>query len=426
MAGRRVVTFSGYPWAVRPTQDSHEPGPNAWSDSEQAASLGADGVLTLQIFKDGGDVWRSVELEGPHLGYGQYTWVVDTDPAAWPVQPVLGLFTYDETDDGSAGYREIDIELATWGRGHELSRGWYALQPSESFEERAGDHGLTAHRPYTCSFIWEPGQVFWRTTDATGAVLGEHKAIEGVPQPGGETVRMNLWLLGGRPPGDGRDVPVRISDFTFIPGVRHSAPGASSISMDFSRGAEQVALKRGTAEGGGPRSRIVSGALQLECTGPDPSLAYTGSVFDLTGSSVDITVLSVPAVGNGTTRAVWQARFDDTDYLGIYLSGGTLCAESCVAGVRTTAPMTTVEAPFSQATHAHWRLRESQGTALFEYSADGASWVTGASMVHGLGAKVSNLRLRFECDCSGPETAPGPFRVAAINGAGAPGPLTSI
>jgi len=38
-----------------------------------------------------------------------------------------------------------------------------------------------------------------------------------VPRPGGENVRLNLWLSGGAPPTDGHEVEVIADSFAFAP-----------------------------------------------------------------------------------------------------------------------------------------------------------------------------------------------------------------
>jgi len=38
-----------------------------------------------------------------------------------------------------------------------------------------------------------------------------------VPRPGGENVRLNLWLSGGAPPTDGQEVEVIADSFAFAP-----------------------------------------------------------------------------------------------------------------------------------------------------------------------------------------------------------------
>jgi hypothetical protein len=38
-----------------------------------------------------------------------------------------------------------------------------------------------------------------------------------VPRPGGENVRLNLWLSGGAPPIGGQEVEVVLQSFAFTP-----------------------------------------------------------------------------------------------------------------------------------------------------------------------------------------------------------------
>lgn len=404
---KRPIKWSGYSWGIRGTTSSAGPGPNAWSDTPLAAEVDADGNLNLHIFKIG-SVWQSVEVEGPHLGYGQYTWTVNTDPTAWDIKPVLGLFTYDDTDDGSHGYREIDIELSLWNYAPEPSRIWYSNQPtsvgSTTIVPRVADHAVTAATPYTCTFIWQPGQIFFRTTDNTGKVLGEHVCTDSVQAPGSETIRMNLWLQGGQAPTDDMPVHVRLSSFSFTAGVTHPLVLAADTSIVFSDGTPgSLSLKNGAS--------IVGGHLRLDCLTPDYSLAITGAVFNLTGSSVDTHIIQIPPLGNATTEGLYIVRYDPHNYFAIFVSGGGFYARLRQAGINTTNALPS----YDPVAHAYWRIREAAGSVYFETSPNRSTWTVQYSQVHTLGSKIQTMRLHFECGYYGSETSPGPFVIGAVN-----------
>lgn len=428
----RTMKWKGYEWSVRPTQDFHGPGPNAWSDSEQAATIDSNGDLILSIFKDNTGVYRAVELEGPHFGYGQYEWVIDTNPQNWPEEPVLGLFTYDDVDDGTAFYRELDIEFSKWNFAPEPSRSWFSVQPvvapvyapghpssgdQEPWvtkEERIHDHRLTSATPYRGYFIWQPGQVYFRMVDANGVLLGEHLVNNEVPQPGNETTRMNLWLLEGRAPSNGAtSIPVRLKDFTFTPGVRTGRKKASQTVLDFTTaaGQQQVAYKKGTPEQGNPESFFLNNQLHIKCTKPLYSIAYTGSVFDLTDSSVFIRVDQVPDVGDFTTEAIWELRFDDEEYLNFYWSGNHIYAQRFNQGVKTSIDM----GEYDPVAHKYWRVTENDGKVFFSTSPNATSWTTHNELLHNMGDRMKMLRMRFECGYFGTNTNPRDFIIGSIN-----------
>ncbi len=414
-----VITWEGKRWTVRPMMDSQGPGPNAWSNGLDAAFVDANGYLNLSMHKDAKGIWRAVELEGPHLGYGQYTWVVDTDPNGWDIEPVLGLFTYDDGDNGTAAYREIDIEFSKWNFAPEPSRNWFSVQPvSETIngvnvvnEYLTSDHAVSSATPYTLSFIWEPGQVYFRAVDANGLLLGEHVVTERVPVPSTETTRMNLWLIEGRAPSTANDVTVVLRGFTHTPGVTHTRPAASTISMDFTYGVEGFAMKT-SGTPGGPLSHITDYQLALECNGADYSVAYSGSVFNLTGSSVDIRVNGLPLGGNYTQEALYMLRYDQHNYFSIFFSAGGMYGRVRENGVNRDVFLANEDLWNGQ---RYWRIREAAGSVYFEFSGNRTTWTQVGTLTHTYGNKLKSLRVRFECGYYGTETASPPFLIGAIN-----------
>ena len=93
---------------------------------------------------------------------------------------VLGLFTW--SDDPAYDNREIDIEFSRWNN---------ALDSSNiAFLSSAFGNSLAQ----------------WSYTRRNG-----------IPKPGGETPRINLWLSRGAPPSNGLPVEVIISKFEFVP-----------------------------------------------------------------------------------------------------------------------------------------------------------------------------------------------------------------
>jgi hypothetical protein len=74
-------------------------------------------------------------------------------------------------------------------------------------------------------FRWEPGRLYFRSVrghrpqpSSASAIVAEWTYTGGfVPPPGDENPRMNLWLLNGEPPINGREVEVIVSRFEFQP-----------------------------------------------------------------------------------------------------------------------------------------------------------------------------------------------------------------
>ena len=189
---RKTLMFSGYEWELRaiPSDrggyNDYDPD-NAWTD--------AQGHLHLRLTQRDGR-WTSVEVVNTRsLGYGTYMFVLrdvsQLDPAA-----AVGLLTWDD-QGAEQNHRELDIEISQWG-DRTISNAQYVVQPyyvPANVVRFAAPPGLLTH-----SFRWEPGRALFRTVrgaalSARGPVVAEHEFTAGVPIPGTEKVRMNLYFF---------------------------------------------------------------------------------------------------------------------------------------------------------------------------------------------------------------------------------------
>ncbi len=208
----KVLTFSGYEWDVRsmPSDrggtNDYDPD-NAWTD--------AQGRLHLKLAQREGR-WTSAEVILKRgLGHGTYFFTVrdvsGLDPAA-----ALGLLTWD-TEGVDQNHRELDVEISRWG-DPKIPNAQYVVQP---FYEPANVSRFDAPGgTLTHSFRWEPGRVIFRTfrgAGASGAPVAGHEFTSGVPTPGGEHVRMNLYYFRFAPAPPQSDVEVVIERFQYVP-----------------------------------------------------------------------------------------------------------------------------------------------------------------------------------------------------------------
>ena len=209
----RVLTFSGYEWDVR-SIPSDRGGPNdydpdnAWTD--------ARGMMHLKLARREGR-WTSAEvILKRELGHGTYLFTVHDvsglDPAA-----ALGLLTWD-TEGVDQNHRELDVEISRWG-DPKLPNAQYVVQPfyvPANVARFSAPAGTLTH-----SFRWEPGRVVFRTfrgaRAAEGAQVARHEFTSGIPTPGGERVRMNLYYFRYAPAPPQKDVEVVIERFQYVP-----------------------------------------------------------------------------------------------------------------------------------------------------------------------------------------------------------------
>jgi len=209
---RKVLQFSGYEWEVRDVP-SERGGPNEYDPAN--AWVDADGAMHLKLAQRDGRWYSAEVILTRSLGYGTYLFTArDTsgiDPAA-----AFGMFTWD---DGAAeqNHREMDIEISQWGDPR-IPNGQYALQPyyvPANVARFALPPGTVTH-----SFRWTAGHVAFRTVRGprlTNQNIAQHEFSSGVPTPGAERIRMNVYFFRYSPSPPRADVEVVIERFQYLP-----------------------------------------------------------------------------------------------------------------------------------------------------------------------------------------------------------------
>jgi hypothetical protein len=216
-AAVRTISFSGQSWSVKSSAGAlWGPGPNRFSDSTDNVWVDAEGRLHLKIsYRDG--AWHCAEVVSQAtFGHGSYRFTLDTPVDALDAQAVLGLFTWH--DDAAFDHREIDIEFARWGNPLDATNAQYVVQP---YDARGNLQRWTLAPGYaatTHEFRWTPRSVAFRSSSA-GNTLAQwsYAKRSGIPRPGGENARINLWLFQGLPPHGGQPIEVIVSRFEFVP-----------------------------------------------------------------------------------------------------------------------------------------------------------------------------------------------------------------
>lgn len=217
-----TLKFSGYEWTVK-SAPLMGPGPNSWD--EKNVWVDGAGRLHLKISQRAGK-WQCAEIVSQErFGFGRYQWQIVGRPDRFDPQVVLGLFNYTRPEIGPDGTNEIDVEFARWGDAKKPAGSfsvWPAIKDvkgkSHPFDFKLdGDH--TTQR------------FDWSATGVKFQMLGGHrdddkneiatwsyapdepqKYVPQTPLP----VHLNLWLFRGKPPGDGQEVEVVISKFSFV------------------------------------------------------------------------------------------------------------------------------------------------------------------------------------------------------------------
>ena len=210
----KTLSFSGYEWRIRDTPSDRGgtnfyDASNAWTDS--------DGALHLRIAREAGH-WTCAEVTlTRNFGYGTYSFVArDISHLESPV--VFSMFTWDYAGTGQ-NHREMDIEVSRWG-DPTSKNAQYVVQPffiPENASRFTAPSGVLRHY-----FRWEPGQVTFKTVRGDGRgdktrTVAEHAFTSGVPSPGVETVRLNLYVFGGAKDPLQNGAEVVIEKFEYLP-----------------------------------------------------------------------------------------------------------------------------------------------------------------------------------------------------------------
>ena len=217
-AGGRTLRFSGLEWSVKASGSPVGPGPNHFSDDPRSAWVDRAGRLHLRLELREGR-WQCAEVVSKRsFGYGRYRFYLDSPAGALDPNAVLGLFTWN--DDPAYTHREIDIEFSRWGDSKNQNS-QYVIQPytvpaNISRFDIPTDLDRSGHE-----FLWRKEEVIFRSWRGGGAeptpatLLREVTLRHDVPVPGGENVRLNLWLLHGNAPMDGKPAEMVFKKFEF-------------------------------------------------------------------------------------------------------------------------------------------------------------------------------------------------------------------
>jgi hypothetical protein len=214
----RQIVFSGYIWSVKTSSGRVGPGPNYFSDATDSVWVDTAGRLHMKIRKVKNKWYCSEVILNQNLGYGTYRFYLETQVDAIDRNAVLGLFTWSDAPDYN--HREIDIEFSRWGVANNQNA-QYVVQP---YNVAQNIHRFTwpaGANQSMQSFRWQSASVFCQSIKgfslppAPADILQQWTFNSGIPVPGNENPRINLWLNNGRAPSTALEVI--INRFEFVP-----------------------------------------------------------------------------------------------------------------------------------------------------------------------------------------------------------------
>jgi hypothetical protein len=212
------LNFSGYSWQAVSTSSAMYPGPNVFSNNSQNVWVDKNGLHLRMTYRN--DVWNCAEVVlEKDLGYGFYTFYIDSSFTNLNLNAVVGLFLYrDDT-------HEYDIEFSRWGESSEKIL-QYSIQPATKEGNKRGF-------PVSLQGTYTTHQIKW-TSDAV-EFLSQHghyqqkqgtdfliadwqRSLRPYERTAKAQIHINLWQYrGSQPASEGSTNELVISKFLFTP-----------------------------------------------------------------------------------------------------------------------------------------------------------------------------------------------------------------
>ena len=211
----RLITFSGYTFLVKTSSGKVGPGPNYFSDSTDNVWVDGSGLLHMKITRQG-NRWNCAEIILTNsFGNGTYRFYLNSPVDSLDPNVVLGLFTWD--DDPAYNHREIDVEFSRWSQKKNLNA-QYVVQPYTDPRNILRWNEPPSLPQSVHTFQWTASSVNFASFAGNSPYVTpflQTSMTNGIPVPGGENARINLWLDQGRAPTNRQSVEVVFSKFEF-------------------------------------------------------------------------------------------------------------------------------------------------------------------------------------------------------------------
>lgn len=211
-----TLSFGGLDWYVKDAPVQVYPGPqffikdNAYVDSQ--------GQLHLRITPCGGS-WCAAEIYTQQtVGYGTYTFTINSELDNLDPNLALGLFSWD-AQAGDQYNREWDLEFSRWGNPSATANAQYVVQPYDG-PYNIQHFQMSPATPSTHVVSWGSSQVGFSSSTSIGNLISWWTypgPIASVPTPGDVHLHLNYYVAAGTSPSVPVTQEVVISGFQYAP-----------------------------------------------------------------------------------------------------------------------------------------------------------------------------------------------------------------
>jgi uncharacterized protein (TIGR03437 family) len=209
-----TISFGGLTWFVKTAPVPVYAGPQFFV--QQNAFVDSLGQLHLRLTKCA-DSWCAAEIFTTQtLGYGTYTFDINSTVNNLDPNVTLGLFTWD-AQAGDQNNREWDIEFGRWGNANASANAQYVVQPYTAPGNIT--RFLMSPSSSTHTVTWAPNSIQFRSTGGNGLINqwvypGNPSLI---PTPGDAHLHLNLYVAVGSAPSVPVNSEIVISNFQYNP-----------------------------------------------------------------------------------------------------------------------------------------------------------------------------------------------------------------
>jgi hypothetical protein len=228
------INWSGYKWKVMDYFAT--PGPCQYSNSSDNVWTDGQGNLHLEITYRN-ETWYCSQIDSKSpMGFGTYTWTIINNPYNWDLNVDGGAFYFLGPNDATGNWNELDAEISRWGDSSVIDQHiqysvWNGKASSSNYLPTTPggfNYANTTHK-----MVWySNGQVDFEASDSLGNLISSWSYPGPYLTKTGGPFIFDIWLLNGKPPSNGLEQELIISNFTYTPSFESCRCDSSQMAKN--------------------------------------------------------------------------------------------------------------------------------------------------------------------------------------------------